>query len=357
MRYNTRNTQSSVNDKKMTQNISTDKEDGSLHIALSPWDLTDDYNRHAAVTLLSLLEHCSVPVTVHLLFEKSLSKGKEAEEERTILRYKKIADKYNCSIHYHPVTLPEWVNSLSAVHKWTRGTLLRLYLPDILPEINKILYLDCDIVVMADAAKIWNLPLDNYYLGAVKDSDIPTYSSRRIKIYNEKEIPADSYFCAGLILFNLEKIRQNTESFGDLLLEHLKKNPTLPFLDQDLLNWYCKGDYLQLNDRYNIYSWKWDAAGSTEDFILHYAWHEVKPWKLYSGAVDNYYWNYLMQTPWCEKSDDILKYLREAPNLKKVVPLLLWSDFSKLIDGTKRQKMKTAWKLTLHLWRTIIFKK
>ena len=43
-----------------------------IHVAISPWDLTDDYNRHAGVTLLSFLDHCpNCKVTAHILYETS----------------------------------------------------------------------------------------------------------------------------------------------------------------------------------------------------------------------------------------------------------------------------------------------
>ena len=70
----------------------------TIHIAISPWNLTDDYNRHAGVTLLSLLEHCSQPVTVHLLYDANLSIGKEKEEAYTKSCYQKICQKYNAAI-------------------------------------------------------------------------------------------------------------------------------------------------------------------------------------------------------------------------------------------------------------------
>ena len=296
--------------------------ESQIHIALSPWDLTDDYNRHAGVTLLSALEHCSQPATVHLLYDAKFSIGKEREEAYNKSCYQKIAEKYSCQIQYHHVELPEWINTIPSVKKWTPGTLMRLCLPDILnTNIDKILYFDCDMVVNTNIDVLCSLPIDEYYLAAVKDTSTESFGKHRKKQYQRLNIPFDSYFCAGTIILNLKKIRSEDIHFSEMLFNYLYENQNLPFLDQDMLNWFCQGSYLELDEKYNIYSDRPDAIQYIDDAIIHYI-GRYKPWKAYLGDIDNPYWEYLIQTPWCEDKKNLIKYIRNSPDIEKCFNIL-----------------------------------
>ena len=159
------------------------EDENHIQVSLSPWNLTDDYNRHAGVTLLSFLDHCpkNTKITIHLLYDEKISIGKEKETEYNKQCYQKISDRYNCELIYHHVDLPEWVNDIPAVKKWTPGTMMRLCLPDLLPDVEKILYLDCDMVVQTDIGKLWETPLGNNPLAACLDTDISAYPPKRKK--------------------------------------------------------------------------------------------------------------------------------------------------------------------------------
>ena len=288
--------------------------DSRVHIALSPWDLTDDYNRHAGVTVLSALNHCSRPTTIHLLYDSNLSKGKEKEEEYNKKCYQEIADRYGCDIQYHHVDLPNWILKLDTVKKWTPGTLMRLYLPELLPDVHKILYLDCDMVVLTSIDKLFDTVIDDKYLAACMDNSIDSFGRKRKIMYKMLGIEHNTYFCAGILLINLDKLRQLKPSFTSVLLSYLKENPTLPYLDQDLLNWFCMDEYKKLDQKYNVYADRKDSIKYSGDCILHYA-DKAKPWVRYSGDIDDFYWNYLLQTPWCKSKSDVLKYSMNVVNI------------------------------------------
>lgn len=327
-------------------------ENARIHVALSPWDLTDDYNRHAGVTLLSLLEHSSLPVTAHLLYDANLSKGKEKEEAYNKSCYQEIADRYGCELHFHHVELPEWIHNSQSVKKWPAGALMRICLPELLENVNKIIYLDCDMVILSDISYLWNLELDNHYLAACQDSDIPKFTPDRKKFYSEREIPIDSYFCSGTMVLNLKKLRAEENSFSETMFSFLQRNQDLLFPDQDMLNWFCKGDYVQLDDKYNVYTWREEVLNMANDCIIHYA-GSKKPWKKYNGEIDNYYWKYFMQTPWCEKQEDLLRYIRDAPDVTKAI-LLLQKNFFANIGGSRKEKVSTAAKFTISIWKDFL---
>lgn len=123
----------------------------------------------------------------------------------------------------------------------------RLLLPFVLPQdLNKILYLDCDLICVDSLRNFYDLNISDYALSAVRDT-----SNDDIRIYNRLNYPiSNGYFNSGVLLLNLDywrkhKIAENTISF-------IEKNPKLcVFPDQDALNKVLNGKILWADFRYN----------------------------------------------------------------------------------------------------------
>lgn len=325
--------------------------DNRIHIALSPWDLTDDYNRHAGATLVSILEHCSEPVVAHLLYDEKLCIGKEKETEYNKSCYQKIADKYGCELQYHHVEIPEWVNNIESVKKWTPGALMRLYLPELLPDTDKIIYFDCDMIINTDVVTLWNTQLTNTPFAACQDADIPVFSNKRKDIYKNVGIPVSSYFCSGTLIFNLKQLRNLAKPFSCTVFTYLQDNPNLLFPDQDMLNWFCQENYTRLDAKYNLYTYR-NVLEFADDGVIHYA-ASGKPWKSYHGKIDDYYWDYLSKTPWCEDRHILCSYLHSAPDVSKCLPFLE-NNFFAHIHGTRGQKVRYAMHFIFCIIKSII---
>lgn len=281
-----------------------------IHISLSPWDLSDDYNRHTGTTIASVLENCSRKVIIHLLYEEKFSQQNPAGAEANIQKYHQLASEYGAEVVFHAVTLPEWVNDSDRknLQHFTPGTLLRLYLPTLLSDdISKIIYLDCDIVVKTDLANIWDISLEDYSLAACVDAA----NKSNVRFYSDVHKPFGidwkKYFNAGFLVMNLEKIRE-TRALPDIVMDIIYQHPELPYLDQDVLNIVFQNDTYFLSQRYNLpvgmrmtdyrlMKKLGISEGKFDDCILHFNGRK-KPWKVYSGAVDEEYWQYFKKTPW-----------------------------------------------------------
>ena len=112
------------------------------------------------------------------------------------------------------------------------ATYYRCLLSRILPvNIDKILYIDCDIVVLNDISEFWNTDITQYAIGCIEDigSDEEEYYSRLQ--YDKKY----SYFNAGVLLINLKYWREHKidEMCEQYFLAHSDR---IRFNDQDLLN-------------------------------------------------------------------------------------------------------------------------
>ena len=86
-----------------------------------------------------------------------------------------------------------------------KATLLRLCLPNLLPDLDKILYLDGDIIVNGDLSPLFDLNISDYYVAAAKDSA----SVYNINYQTSMGIASSHfYYNAGILLFNLAALRQ-----------------------------------------------------------------------------------------------------------------------------------------------------
>ena len=92
-----------------------------VHVALIRNNLSDDYNRHTAATMMSVLDNCSSPVVFHILHEEKNSYINKSDADENIDKFRKMVTKYDSEIHIHNVTLPEWINSdnISGINNFT----------------------------------------------------------------------------------------------------------------------------------------------------------------------------------------------------------------------------------------------
>ncbi len=147
--------------------------------------------------------------------------------------------------HYSYINLQGKLEHIQVDPIYSVATLYRLLLPDLLPEYDKILYIDCDVIVRNDLAKLFNsTDIGDNYLGAVYEAALDFQEA------HFREIGCDpaNYINAGFLIMNLELLRQNnmSEKFLDML------NATkLEFWDQDVINVLCKERIYALPPIYN----------------------------------------------------------------------------------------------------------
>lgn len=128
------------------------------------------------------------------------------------------------------------------------ATYIRLFLPSILPQnIDKILYIDGDVICTDSIQDLWETSLENYAAAAV-----PDMRSNDIRILNRLSLPKDSdYFNAGIMLINLKWWREN--DIQNKTLHYIANNRDIcQYHDQDALNVLLHGQIAELPIRYNL---------------------------------------------------------------------------------------------------------
>lgn len=243
-----------------------------------------------AVMLYSLAYHNKVSLKIYVLhFEISLEVQKEFRE-----KIQKWGNK-SVDIHFVKADRREFAGIVEN-RRYKQETNLRLLMLKVLPkEIDKILWLDVDIIVRGSLRALYECP-DRNRCAVVCEDMFPSNEKsdllRRIGMEHK-----DRYFNAGVMLLYLSNIRKVYNE--DYFVSWMYRNPgKLMYQDQSVLNncfkhrvIWAKADIynLQLLRIDNSYeSWKklWKAR------IVHYN-TKQKPWdKEYCGAGELLYWRY-----------------------------------------------------------------
>ena len=201
-------------------------------------------------------------------------------------------------------------------------TYYRLLAPQLLPNVDKAIYLDSDLIVEKDIAGLFDVDVTGYPLAATRDADtigqIEGYDAT-VGPYLKSELgmrdPHD-YFQAGVLLMNLAELRRTVspEEFLALSTQRMWR-----WLDQDVLNRVVNGNYVRVHMRWNyLMDWQhlrrthivsnapsdvraeYDEAAA-DPAIIHFAGPDNRPW-LYPDAdrADNF-WRYAMHSPYLDE--------------------------------------------------------
>lgn len=251
-------------------------------------DEKNDYSRHLGVTLASTLKNSNVKWKIFIIHLTLLDENKK--------RLKEIADKYDSEIKF--IGLKDEDFSLLKMREDTyisKVTYARLMVPELLKEESKGLYLDCDMVVLKPLEALYDKDLEEFSIGAIPDGKYDQTSSKKRLGLNEKI----EYFNAGLLLMDLDRLREN-KKFDEVLEFAKTTKDNLELFDQDALNMIFQGNYKILPEIYNVThgvllekEYSFSKIG-----VIHYT-GSVKPWD--ARCLHKFrkaYLEYLEYTPW-----------------------------------------------------------
>jgi lipopolysaccharide biosynthesis glycosyltransferase len=93
------------------------------------------------------------------------------------------------------------------------SALLKFVLPNILSDLDKVLYIDGDVIIQKGLLELYNKDIKNFYSAAIKDSG-------RIYYIIKGTEHLKNYFNSGVLLLNLKKLRQ--EFIHEILIKTKK---------------------------------------------------------------------------------------------------------------------------------------
>ena len=289
--------------------MSARNDGGVIHVALAFCDPRGTYCRHAAVVMVSIFANTSSNICVHIIHDNTLTQDNRE-------KLKKLASDYRQTVNL--VNVENMLDSDKIdVSKLTadgaRGTLFRLLIPDIINS-DKLIYLDCDIVVTMNIAELWRISVDECAVAAVRDTASINYNRggfvgwRTRQVWSLLGIVPGEYFNAGVLVLNLKKLRNNYNFLEAVTKFYVKYKKCITFADQDCLNHIFADDKILIDERFN----RIDVSHVDEHSLDGYIWHMAgeKPWVAYTRPyVDDLYWRYLRQTPYCVDEDSLINLM------------------------------------------------
>jgi lipopolysaccharide biosynthesis glycosyltransferase len=214
---------------------------------------------------------------------------------------------------YHKLTLADWISD---------G-------PD------RLIWLDCDLLVLEDISRLWETESDGHIALAVGDQRVPRLSSQfGVTAWQELGLPeAAKYFNAGVMVIDMARWRE--QDVGRRSLEYVKTyGDRIYFWDQEALNAVLAGKWGELDECWNQHPWLNHLPGqsrpgsasatakeaSETKGILHFS-GNLKPWNLGgNGHYQTLYRSYLDRTAWAE----------QRPSYRWQDSILVWYKTSRL---------------------------
>jgi lipopolysaccharide biosynthesis glycosyltransferase len=229
---------------------------------------------------------------------------------------------------------------------YSLNTFSRYFIPDLKPDLDKVLYMDVDIIVKGDIAELYNEDLGKYPLGAILEDFFPLNYTYLMETFPDYK-GGNNYFNAGVLLISLDYFRKNdlTQKLIDKTVE-LKEVLSCP--DQDIFNLFFENNFKVIDYKFNFMPDHDDCLlklGKKEaiealDYpvVLHYTGR--KPWKdcLAKRAVD--FWEIARLTPFFDELKTEY-HINERLTLSKLKSKFIrYNILSKVLMGKTRDKYK-----------------
>ena len=159
----------------------------------------------------------------------------------------------------------------------------RILAPWILPELNRVLYLDPDMVVLQDLSKFYQMDMNGFCYAGCKDR----YGYSRLQRRDPGKWSDHIYINSGVLLCNLMELRYVTtkEEYLKYIEDHKDE---LEYPDQDVINFMNYNRIRYADEKYNLdpnnlHAWEYIAMifkplnFLCKPFIFHYMGGD-KPW-------------------------------------------------------------------------------
>jgi lipopolysaccharide biosynthesis glycosyltransferase len=209
------------------------------------------------------------------------------------------------NVHLHWVDLQGGLEGLPTWGRMPLTTYRKLTVAEWTPpELDRVIWLDCDLLALDDISTLWGAELGNHLAAAVQDPRVALASSQfGVAAWRELGLPADAkYFNAGVMVIDLLLWRE--QGISQRALEYLRDyGDRVYFWDQEALNAVLAGRYAELDPRWNRHPSlehvpRIKNGSDGPSGIVHFTGH-LKPWNLSRESPSHrLYQSYLARTAW-----------------------------------------------------------
>jgi len=188
----------------------------------------DNYVNHLMITINSIFSTCKTPKKIKVfIIDGGISKENKERISKIMKNYK--------NIQFKKINIKKY-EKLNKIGIWGWTAYYRLEIMKMFPK-EKVIYLDCDMIVKSDLSELFRINLNGKTIGAVKD-------------YYISLIKKEDYFNSGIMLIDCKKWAE--KGYSKKFFEwYFKNKEKVSYPDQDTLNGILKGDWKELPLEWN----------------------------------------------------------------------------------------------------------
>ena len=302
-----------------------------IHVCFALYDPARHYSKFTGTAMLSLFENTQSEVTVHLLHDNTLTND---NREKLI----QIAERYGQELKFYNVEelCTDKIEKIKELfpNVWADrhsiAMFYRFFIPElILPQnIEKVIYLDSDIIVNLDIEELWQIELGDKPFGAIpevnqfNDRDVGIRNKKRyIAILIEGVVNPEDYLNSGVLLMDLKVLHKEEETIW-AGTKFISEHPQFEYLDQDILNYCFSTVYLKLPTKFNrfVLNARRENELLIDKNIYHFAASRICFIMDSRDPYNQLFMNYFIKTPWVDA--DTAKVLSGASPPSKKIPAI-----------------------------------
>ncbi len=292
----------------------------------------------AGVCISSLLENAAADT----FYDIYILHGEKIDMER--FPAKRLMERFSrCRIT--PMSVGNAFEGAFEIRGITAAAYYRLLIPNLLPQYDKVIYTDVDIIFRRDLQELYLTDMGDNYIAGVNDISMRYVADGLEYVNANPSLCAETYVNSGFLVFNCKQIRK------DRLVERFKEEAknTYKFQDQDVLNIVCGKKVYLLPSWWQLTTYECEFLQtapakvygdlSPEEFRSHLAestihYNGQKPWK---GCCLNFdiWWEYYRRSVFFDERFyfdffyDQLNALEQLPLLKRLKVLLRYFVFGR----------------------------
>ncbi|GAA0377936.1 glycosyltransferase family 8 protein [Paenibacillus motobuensis] len=295
----------------------------------------DKYAQHLGVMFTSLLENTKAKNLLFYIIDGGISDFNKEKLARTV-------KKYNNSIEFLNVNKQKY-SSFALKNNMSHAAYYKLSIPELVPiKCNKVIFLDCDLIILDDIEELWKVDVSDHNLAAVLEPEFTRHEELKL----DKNV---SYFNSGVMLINLDLWREN--NISEKAYKYLEGNSyNISLHDQDAFNvvlsaypiltipqrWNQRPKYILKDFPSIYYSEKEFTEAVNNPAIVHFAGGNNKPWHyLCDHPNANDYVKYQKKSEWY----DYVPPEQIKMNSRKIVIFGTGNACVKIFDKVKKYNL------------------
>ncbi len=288
----------------------------------------DNYVPYLAVAIRSLIDHTTQNNMYRIIIlntgmnENNQKKLKQMETKNVKINFENISNSLQNIDTELKIRLRDY---------YSIAIYYRLFIPSLFPMYEKAIYLDADMIILNDVAKLYEIDMEDNLLIATSDSTVN--DTEIFKKYTKVALGIEpkKYINSGMLVMNLRGMRQEKieKKFIYLLLKY---NLEVVAPDQDYLNVLCKDRIKYINETWDKMPDFGKKIPQEDLHIIHYNMTR-KPWHYDDVPYSDVFWQYAKKTEFCDSiKKEFISYTDKQKESDQIVMKNLANLANKIMD-------------------------